>query len=53
MKKIISTIKNLNQLSTYITDTSLLSPNIFNITHFPNEFTLGKNLIKLKGVPII
>ena len=53
MKKIISTIKNLNQLSTYITDTSLLSPNIFNITHFPNEFTLGKNLIKLKGVPNI
>ena len=50
MKKTISIVRNLNQLDTYITDTSLLSPNIFNITQLPNEFTIGKNLLKLKGV---
>ena len=51
MKKITSIVRNLDQLETYITDTSALSPNIFNLTFLPNEFTLGKNLIKFKGVP--
>ena len=51
MKKITSIDRNLDQLETYITDTSALSPNIFDLTFLPNEFTLGKNLIKFKGVP--
>ena len=51
MKKITSIVPNLDQLETYITDTSALSPNIFNLTFLPNELTLGKNLIKFKGVP--
>lgn len=49
MKKVKTIVRNLDQLSTYITDTSPLSSNIFNITEFPLEFTIGKNLIKLKG----
>ena len=49
MKKVTTIVRNLDQLSTYITDQSSLSSNIFNITEFPLEFTIGKNLIKLKG----
>ncbi len=49
MKKVTTIVRNLDQLSTYITDQSPLSSNIFNITEFPLEFTIGKNLIKLKG----
>ena len=49
MKKVTTIVRNLDQLSTYITDQSILSSNIFNITEFPLEFTIGKNLIKLKG----
>ena len=53
MKKAIANLQNLDRLDTYITDTSLLSPNIFNITFLPEKLTLGKNLFKLKGVPDI
>ena len=49
MKKVKTIVRNLDQLSTYITDQSALSSNIFNITEIPLEFTIGKNLIKLKG----
>ena len=43
MKKITSIVRNLDQLETYITDTSALSSNIFNLTFLPNEFTLGNH----------
>ena len=41
--------KGLNTIPTYVTDTSVTSPDVFKITKLPLRFTSGKNLIKLQG----
>ena len=48
LQKIVRKV-NLNQSSTIvIRDTSALSNNYFNIKHIPTEFTMGKNLMKIR-----
>ena len=49
MSKKTSIYKGLDTLNTVYTDSSLLSRNIFDISFFPNTFTVGKNLIKFRG----
>ena len=49
MAQLYSAYKGYDTLNTYYTDTSLLSPDIFDISFFPNRFTVGKNLIKFRG----
>ena len=41
--------ENLIKTPVLITDTSLDSPNYFVINNYPNEFTSGKNAIRLYG----
>ena len=36
---------------TFQNDTSLTSPDVFNITEFPKRLTAGKNVIKFRGQP--
>ena len=47
IKKIIGR-QGLKDLPVSATDKSLLSPNYFQITEFPEKFTAGKNIIKLR-----
>jgi len=49
MAKKFATYKGYDILNTYYNDTSLLSPDIFDISEFPNKLTVGKNLIKFRG----
>jgi hypothetical protein len=49
MARKLATYKGYDTLNTYYTDTSLLSPDIFDISFFPNTLTVGKNLIKFRG----
>jgi len=42
--------KNLDRLDVLINDTSIDSPNYFNIQTFPNTLTSGKNLIEILGI---
>jgi len=41
--------KGFDTAITYVTDTSVSSPDVFKITKLPLRFTAGKNLIKLQG----
>ena len=49
MSRKLATYKGYDTLNTYYSDSSLLSPDIFDISFFPNNLTVGKNLIKFKG----
>jgi len=49
MARKLATYKGYNTLNTYYSDSSLLSPDIFDISFFPNNLTVGKNLIKFRG----
>jgi hypothetical protein len=51
MKRKETTYKGLDTFDVFFTDTSLTSPDVFQITEFPSRLTAGKNLIKLKGHP--
>jgi hypothetical protein len=51
MKRKETTYKGLDTFDVFFTDTSLTSPDVFQITEFPTRLTAGKNLIKLKGHP--
>jgi hypothetical protein len=51
MKRKETVFKGLESVNVFFTDTSLTSPNVFQITEFPTRLTAGKNLIKLKGHP--
>ena len=51
MKRKETTYKGLDTFDVFFTDTSLTSPEVFQITEFPTRLTAGKNLIKLKGHP--
>ena len=45
--------KELDRVPVTITDTNPLSPNYLRVTYLPNEFKLGKNLIKIRpNIPI-
>ena len=48
-KEVIYTGLQFNQV--YFEDTSLTSPDYFQITEFPTRLTAGKNLFKLRGHP--
>lgn len=41
--------QGLNEKKTYLYDTSLLSPNYFNLSNIPTILTAGKNVFKLKA----
>ena len=49
MARKFATYKGYDTLNTYYSDSSLLSPDIFDISFFPNKLTVGKNLIKFRG----
>ena len=49
MARKLATYKGYDTLNTYYSDSSLLSPDIFDISFFPNKLTVGKNLIKFRG----
>ena len=51
MKRKEAVYKGLEFIPTYFEDTSLTSPEYFQITEFPNKLTAGKNLFKLRGHP--
>lgn len=51
MKRKETVFKGLESVNVFFTDTSLTSPDVFQITEFPTRLTAGKNLIKLKGHP--
>ena len=51
MKRKETVYKDLQSVNVFFTDTSLTSPDVFQITEFPTRLTAGKNLIKLKGHP--
>ena len=51
MKRKETVFKGLDVFDVFFEDTSLTSPDIFQITEFPTRLTAGKNLIKLKGNP--
>jgi hypothetical protein len=51
MKRKEAVYKGLQFNDVWFTDTSLTSPNYFQITEFPNKLTAGKNLFKLRGHP--
>jgi hypothetical protein len=46
-----SIYKGLQFLDVWFTDTSLTSPDYFQITDFPTRLTAGKNIFKLRGKP--
>ena len=49
MAKYRAVKKGFDTAITYVTDTSVSSPDVFKITKLPLRFTAGKNLIKLQG----
>ena len=51
MKRKEAVYKGLQFIDTWQTDTSLTSPNFFQISEFPTRLTAGKNLFKLRGHP--
>jgi len=51
MKRKKAVYKGLQFLPIYFEDTTLTSPEYFQITDFPNRLTAGKNLFKLRGHP--
>jgi hypothetical protein len=51
MKRKETIYRGLDLINVFYEDTSLTSPDIFQITEFPTRLTAGKNLIKLKGHP--
>jgi hypothetical protein len=51
MKRKEAVYKGLRDISVYFEDTSLTSPDYFQITEFPLRLTSGKNLFKLRGHP--
>jgi hypothetical protein len=51
MKRKESVYKGLEFVPVYFEDTSLTSPDYFQITEFPTRLTAGKNLFKLRGHP--
>jgi hypothetical protein len=51
MKRKEAVYKGLRDIPVYFEDTSLTSPDYFQITEFPLRLTAGKNLFKLRGHP--
>jgi hypothetical protein len=51
MKRKEAIYKGLQDIPVYFEDTSLTSPDYFQITEFPLRLTAGKNLFKLRGHP--
>jgi hypothetical protein len=51
MKRKEAVYKGLEFTPVYFEDTSLTSPEYFQITEFPTRLTAGKNLFKLRGHP--
>jgi hypothetical protein len=51
MKRKEAVYKGLEYIPVYFQDTSLTSPDYFQITEFPTRLTAGKNLFKLRGHP--
>ena len=51
MKRKTAVYKGLQTTPVYFEDTSLTSPDYFQITEFPSRLTAGKNLFKLRGHP--
>ena len=51
MKRKQAVYKGLKDITVYFEDTSLTSPDYFQITEFPSRLTAGKNLFKLRGHP--
>ena len=51
MKRKEAVYKCLQYIPVYFQDTSLTSPDYFQITEFPTRLTAGKNLFKLRGHP--
>ena len=51
MKRKEAIYKGLQFTPVYFEDTSLTSPDYFQISEFPNRLTAGKNLFKLRGNP--
>jgi len=51
MKRKEAVYKGLEFIDVYYNDTSLTSPDYFQISDFPNRLTAGKNLFKLRGHP--
>jgi len=51
MKRKEAVYKGLQFTSVWLEDTSLTSPDYFQITEFPTRLTSGKNLFKLRGHP--
>lgn len=51
MKRKETVYKGLEFVPVYFEDTSLTSPDYFQITEFPTRLTAGKNLFKLRGHP--
>lgn len=51
MKRKEAIYKGLQFTQVYFEDTSLTSPDYFQITEFPTRLTAGKNLFKLRGHP--
>ena len=51
MKRKEAVYKGLQFNDVWQTDTSLTSPDYFQITEFPTQLTAGKNLFKLRGHP--
>ena len=51
MKRKEAVYKGLQFTDVWFTDTSLTSPDYFQITEFPTRLTAGKNLFKLRGNP--
>ena len=51
MKRKEAVYKGIQFTDVWFTDTSLTSPDYFQITEFPTRLTSGKNLFKLRGHP--
>ena len=51
MKRKEAVYKGLQFVPVYFEDTSLTSPDYFQISEFPTRLTAGKNLFKLRGNP--
>lgn len=51
MKRKEAVYKGLEYVPVYLEDTSLTSPDYFQISEFPTRLTSGKNLFKLRGHP--
>ena len=52
MKRKEAVYKGLQFIDVWQTDSSLTSPDYFQITEFPTRLTAGKNLFKLRGHPL-